>query len=68
MKFLNLLLYVIGVLFVVTILIGWGLKAVYADIENISVSISYNVAGIIAAVLGGSGIAAAGIGYAKSKL
>lgn len=55
------------VLLIVTVLMGWVLSFAYADIEDVSVSIEYNIAGIIGALLGGSGIAVAGIGYAKSK-
>ena len=55
------------VLLVVTVLMGWGLTSAFAGIEDVSVSVDYDIAGIIAALLGGSGIAIAGIGFANSK-
>jgi hypothetical protein len=68
MKISNLSFAGIIALLIITVLIGLGLKYAYANIEGISVSIEYNIAGIIAALSGDSGIAAAGFGYEQGKI
>ncbi len=57
---------VVALIFVITILIGWVAKFAFPE-QTINITVHYNVAAIIGAVLGGSGVAAAGIGYGKNK-
>ena len=53
---------------VLVVVLAWILKLTYAEVDNVSITISYNIGEIIAAFLGGTGAAAAGFGYAWSKM
>lgn len=55
------------VLLIIAVLMGWVLSIAFADIEDVSVSVEYNIAAIIGALLGGSGVAIFGVTYARSK-
>jgi hypothetical protein len=55
------------VLLIIAVLMGWVLSIAFADIEDVSVSVEYNIAAVIGALLGGSGVAIFGVTYAQSK-
>lgn len=62
------IIIVVFLLLIITVLLGLTIKYVFTDSTNVSVNIEYNIGEILAAILGGGGIAIAGFGYAKSKL
>ena len=61
------LLAAILIILLITIILGFTLQAMFSA-NQIAISIEYNIGEIVGAILAGLGIAAAGLGYARSKI